>query len=73
MSLAQSAALEWKPRRVRVNAVLPDIMDMPANRRAMPMADVNHWAQPEDVAKAIVWLCSPAAKVVSGNAIKVGV
>jgi NAD(P)-dependent dehydrogenase (short-subunit alcohol dehydrogenase family) len=73
VSLAQSAALEWKARRVRVNAVLPDIMDTPANRRAMPMADVNHWARPEDVAEAIVWLCSPAARAVSGNAIKVGV
>jgi NAD(P)-dependent dehydrogenase (short-subunit alcohol dehydrogenase family) len=73
VSLMQSAALEWKPRRVRVNAVLPDIMDTPANRRAMPMADVNHWARPEDVAEAIFWLCSPAASVVSGNAIKVGV
>jgi NAD(P)-dependent dehydrogenase (short-subunit alcohol dehydrogenase family) len=73
VSLMQSAALEWKARRIRVNAVLPDIMDTPANRRAMPMADVNHWAHPEDVAEAIAWLCSPTAKVVSGNAIKVGV
>src|SRR5688572_6998334 len=59
VSLMQSAALEWKPRRVRVNAVLPDIMDTPVNRRAMPMADVNHWARPEDVAEVIFWLCSP--------------
>ena len=73
VSFMQSAALEWKPRRVRVNAVLPDTLDTPANRRAMPMADVNHWARPEDVAEAILWLCSPAASVVSGNAIKVGV
>ena len=73
VSLMQSAALEWKPRRVRVNAVLPDIMDTPANRRAMPTADVNQWARPEDVAEVIWWLCSPAANVVSGNAIKVGV
>jgi NAD(P)-dependent dehydrogenase (short-subunit alcohol dehydrogenase family) len=73
VSLMQSAALEWKPRRVRVNAVLPDVIDTPANRRAMPMADVNHWARPEDVAETIAWLCSPAANVVSGNAIKVGV
>lgn len=73
VSLMQSAALEWKPRRVRVNAVLPDIIDTPANRKAMPMADVNRWLKPEDVAETIVWLCSPAASVVSGNAIKVGV
>jgi NAD(P)-dependent dehydrogenase (short-subunit alcohol dehydrogenase family) len=73
VSLMQSAAREWKARGVRVNAVLPDVIDTPANRRAMPIADVNHWATPEDVAEAILWLCSPSASVVSGNAIKVGV
>lgn len=73
VSLMQSAALEWKPRRVRVNAVLPDVIDTPANRKAMPMADVNRWLKAEDVADTVVWLCSPAASVVSGNAIKVGV
>jgi NAD(P)-dependent dehydrogenase (short-subunit alcohol dehydrogenase family) len=73
VSLMQSAALEWKSRGVRVNAVLPDVMDTPANRRAMPSADASRWAKPEDVAETIVWLCSSAASVVSGNAIKVGV
>jgi NAD(P)-dependent dehydrogenase (short-subunit alcohol dehydrogenase family) len=73
VSLMQSAALEWKARGVRVNAVLPDIIDTPANRRAMPTADPSRWAKPEDIAETILWLCSPAASVVSGNAIKVGV
>jgi NAD(P)-dependent dehydrogenase (short-subunit alcohol dehydrogenase family) len=73
VSLMQSAASEWKPRGVRVNAVLPDTMDTPANRRAMPKADPSRWAKPEAVAEVIVWLCSPAASVVSGNAIRVGV
>jgi NAD(P)-dependent dehydrogenase (short-subunit alcohol dehydrogenase family) len=73
VSLMQSAAWEWKPRGVRVNAVLPDTMDTPANRRAMPKADPSRWAKPEAVAETIVWLCSPAASVVTGNAIKVGV
>jgi NAD(P)-dependent dehydrogenase (short-subunit alcohol dehydrogenase family) len=73
VSLTQSASLEWKSRGVRVNAVLPDVIDTAANRRTMPAADVTRWAKPEDVAETIVWLCSPAASVVSGNAIKVGV
>ena len=73
VSLMQSAALEWKARGVRVNAVLPDTMDTPANRRAMPNADPSRWAKPDAVAETIVWLCSPSASVVSGNAIKVGV
>jgi NAD(P)-dependent dehydrogenase (short-subunit alcohol dehydrogenase family) len=73
VSLARSAALEWKPRGVRVNAVLPDVIDTPANRRAMPNADVSRWAKPEQVADVIVWLCGGAAAAVSGNAILVGV
>lgn len=73
VSLTESAALEWKPRGVRVNAVLPDTIDTPANRRAMPAADPSRWAKPDDIADTIVWLCSPGASVVTGNAIKVGV
>jgi NAD(P)-dependent dehydrogenase (short-subunit alcohol dehydrogenase family) len=73
VSLTESAALEWKPRGVRVNAVLPDTIDTPANRRAMPAADPSRWAKPDDIAEAVVWLCSPDASVVTGNAIKVGV
>jgi 3-oxoacyl-[acyl-carrier protein] reductase len=72
VSFAKSAAAEWKDARVRVNAVLPDTIDTPANRRAMPNADFSRWASPAEVAEVIVWLCSPAASVVSGNALAVG-
>jgi len=72
VTLARSAALEWKPKGVRVNAVLPDVIDTPANRRGMPDANFDGWSKPEEVADVIVWLCSLDAKVVSGNAIKVG-
>jgi NAD(P)-dependent dehydrogenase (short-subunit alcohol dehydrogenase family) len=72
ISFARSAALEWKEARVRVNAVLPDTIDTPANRRAMPNADYSRWATPEEIAEVIVWLCSPGASLLSGNAIRVG-
>jgi NAD(P)-dependent dehydrogenase (short-subunit alcohol dehydrogenase family) len=72
ISFARSAALEWKEAGVRVNAVLPDTIDTAANRRAMPDADFSLWAAPEEIADVIVWLCSPRARVVSGNAIRVG-
>ena len=72
VSLVRSAALEWKDAKVRVNAVLPDTIDTPANRRAMPGADFSRWAAPEEIADVIVWLCSREARAVSGNAIKVG-
>jgi NAD(P)-dependent dehydrogenase (short-subunit alcohol dehydrogenase family) len=72
VSLARSAALEWKAAGVRVNAVLPDTIDTPANRRAMPDADFDRWATPDELAEVVVWLCSPSARIVSGNALKVG-
>lgn len=72
VSLARSAAAELKSAGVQVNAVLPDTMDTPANRRAMPDADFSRWAKVEEVAAVITWLCSPAARIVSSNAIRVG-
>jgi 3-oxoacyl-[acyl-carrier protein] reductase len=72
VSFARSAAAEWKDARVRVNAVLPDVIDTPANRAAMPGADFPRWATPDEVADVIVWLCSPGARVVTGNAVAVG-
>ena len=57
---------------LRVNALLPDMIDTPENRRAMPDADFDTWARPAEIAAVIAWLCSPAARVVSGNAIDVG-
>jgi NAD(P)-dependent dehydrogenase (short-subunit alcohol dehydrogenase family) len=73
VSLAKSAALEWKSRGVRVNAVLPDTIDTAANRRAMPDADTSRWATPQAIADTIAWLCGGRASVVSGNAISIGV
>jgi NAD(P)-dependent dehydrogenase (short-subunit alcohol dehydrogenase family) len=72
VSLARSAAAELKPVGVQVTAVLPDTLDTPAGRRAMPSADFSRWAKPEEVAAVMTWLCSPAARIVSGNAIRVG-
>jgi NAD(P)-dependent dehydrogenase (short-subunit alcohol dehydrogenase family) len=72
VSLARSAALEWKDAGVRVNAVLPDTIDTPANRQAMPNSDCSRWATPGEIADVIVWLCSSGARDVSGNALKVG-
>jgi NAD(P)-dependent dehydrogenase (short-subunit alcohol dehydrogenase family) len=72
VSLARSAAAELKEAGVKVNAVLPDTIDTPANRKSMPNADFSRWAKPEELAAVITWLCSPAANVVSGNAIRVG-
>ncbi len=54
-----------------MNAVLPSVMDTPANRRDMPGADQSRWVPVERVAAAVAWLLSPDADQVSGAAVPV--
>lgn len=56
---------------VRVNSILPSIIDTEANRRAMPGADFATWAKPEDIARVILFLSSEDAKLIHGAAIPV--
>ncbi|MEO7454031.1 MAG: SDR family oxidoreductase [Fimbriimonadales bacterium] len=72
VSLAKSAAEEWKPRGIRVNVILPDIIDTEANRKAMPKADFDKWQKPSEIAEVIAFLLSEKAINVSGNAIALG-
>jgi NAD(P)-dependent dehydrogenase (short-subunit alcohol dehydrogenase family) len=69
--LTEVMATELAEHRITVNAVLPSIMDTPANRFAMPKADQSRWVAPARVAAAISWLVSPESEVVSGAAIPV--
>jgi NAD(P)-dependent dehydrogenase (short-subunit alcohol dehydrogenase family) len=56
---------------VRVNSILPSIMDTEANRRAMPKADYSKWPKVEDVASVILFLCTDDAKLIHGASIPV--
>lgn len=72
VSLARSAALELRGAGIRVNAILPDTIDTPANRAAMPNADFDTWSKPEEIARVASFLASDAANIISGNAINLG-
>lgn len=56
---------------ILVNAVAPSIFDTPANRRAMPNADVSRWPRPEEVASTIAFLASPQNTVTRGAVVPV--
>lgn len=71
MSLTQTAAEEVKGAGVNVNAVLPTIIDSPANRAAMPDADPASWVDPYRLAQVMVFLTTDAAKDVHGALIPV--
>jgi len=69
--LFDSLALDLKGTGVRVNSILPSIIDTEPNRKAMPDADFSKWPKPEEIAQVILFLCSPQAKVVHGAAVPV--
>lgn len=71
VALMGSLAEDLKGTGVRVNSVLPSIIDTEANRRAMPNADFSSWPKPEDIARVILFLASEEAKVVHGAALPV--
>ncbi len=71
VAMMDSLAADLKGTEVRVNSVLPSIIDTEANRKAMPKADFAKWPKPEDIARVIVFLCSDAARIIHGAAVPV--
>lgn len=71
MRLTESMSEELKDRGVRVNAVLPSVIDTPANRQAMSDAEFDRWVAPRDLAAVMLFLCSDAATAVHGALIPV--
>jgi NAD(P)-dependent dehydrogenase (short-subunit alcohol dehydrogenase family) len=71
VALMDSLAAEVKGTGVRVNSILPSIIDTEANRKAMPSADFAKWPKPQEIARVILFLCSEDAKVIHGAAVPV--
>jgi NAD(P)-dependent dehydrogenase (short-subunit alcohol dehydrogenase family) len=71
VSLIRTVAVENKDWGITANLILPGTIDTPANRQAMPKADMTNWVQPAAIASLILWLASDAAKDVTGAAIPV--
>lgn len=67
----EALADEVKERHITVNAILPSIIDTPANRADMPKADFSRWVQPEQVAELIVFLLSDRASAITGALIPI--
>ena len=82
VGLTRTAALEYAKSGVRVNAVCPGVIQTPMVERVtakrpgmaerMAAAEpVGRMGKPEEIAEAVVWLCSDAASFVTGHAMSV--
>ena len=71
VAMMDSLAADVKGTGVRVNSILPSIIDTAVNRQAMPNADFTVWPKPEEIAQVILFLCSDKAAVVHGAAVPV--
>ena len=71
LAFAQAVAVEYRAAGVRCNAILPSVIDTPANRAAQPGADTSRWVPPGQVAAVIRFLCSDDSAPTSGAAVPV--
>ena len=69
--LVEAAAEEGRDQGVRVNCIMPSIIDTPANRAAMPDAKHHRWPKPAQIAAVLAFLVSDDAALISGAAIPV--
>jgi len=69
--LTESLAEELKSKAIRVNAVLPSIIDTPANRNDMPDADFDSWVTTRELANVIAFLLSDNASGITGALVPV--
>jgi NAD(P)-dependent dehydrogenase (short-subunit alcohol dehydrogenase family) len=71
LALIRALDVEYRDRGVRCNAILPSVIDTPANRAASPDADHSRWVAPEAIAKVVRFLVSDESAPTTGAAIPV--
>ena len=71
LALIQALDAEYKHDGIRCNAILPSVIDTPANREAQPNADYSKWVKPEEIAKVVRFLVSDDSAPLTGAAVPV--
>ena len=83
IGLTRSGALDYAAKGIRINAVCPGMVNTPMAvlvtknydseivRRMVAQEPIGRFGQPEEIAAAVVWLCSPAASFMVGHAMAV--
>jgi NAD(P)-dependent dehydrogenase (short-subunit alcohol dehydrogenase family) len=71
LALVNALDVEYRKEGVRCNAILPSVIDTPANRESQPDADHSKWVKPEEIAKVVCFLVSSDSSPTSGGAVPV--
>jgi NAD(P)-dependent dehydrogenase (short-subunit alcohol dehydrogenase family) len=71
LAFVDALATEYERDGIRVNAVLPGVIDTPTNRKSMPGSDRAGWVAPADIAKTILFLAGDESGPVNGARIPV--
>jgi NAD(P)-dependent dehydrogenase (short-subunit alcohol dehydrogenase family) len=71
LALVDALNAEYRQDNIRVNAVLPSVIDTPANRASMPDSDWTRWVAPAEIAAVILHLCSDESRAVTGTRVRV--
>lgn len=66
LQLTEALAAELREHDITVNAILPSVIDTPANRQGDPTAGGGTWVRPADIARVILFLLGPDARIISG-------
>ena len=71
LAFIQALDAEYGKHGVRCNAILPSVIDTPANRESQPDADHSKWVAPDEIAKVVRFLVSDDSAPTSGAAVPV--
>jgi NAD(P)-dependent dehydrogenase (short-subunit alcohol dehydrogenase family) len=71
IAFVKAVATEYRDDGVRCNAILPSVINTPANRASQPDADHSRWVPPAEIASVVRFLCSEESAPVSGAEIPV--
>ena len=71
LAFVQALDADYRSKGVRANAILPSVIDTPANRADQPDADHSKWVAPQEIARVVRFLVSDESGVTSGAAIPV--
>lgn len=71
LAFVRALDADYRAAGVRANAILPSVIDTPANRAASPDADYSKWVAPEEIARVVRFLVSEDSAPTSGAAIPV--